>query len=469
MMKTTKDVIIPKNPLEMVIGQAEAVRLAKVVAKQHRNLFLVGPPGIGKSMLARAIASILEPPKTEISVLHNPDKAERPIIELRSKQQITSEKKKVKIPGNLLDPRNVPFFVSERLGFRCRRCGVMSSPESWICPECGADKFKVRSTPFDDLFSTDVKPRESRVHTTKISSAGKEEHVVFERDKDKVRVFDQKELKEYDKQNDEKPRKIIVSLDRTTFVQATGASETELLGDIAHDPYGTHPEIGSPPYSRVIAGAVHEAHEGVLFVDELATLGELQRYILTSMQDKRFPIVGRNPTSSGASVKVADVPCDFILVAAVNIQDLGGILSPLRSRIIGNGYELLMNTHMEVNEQNKQKLIQFVAQEIVKDNRIPHMDMEGVEEIINEAKNKARKIDDVNGYTLRMRNLASVIKTAGDLAVTDKVDLITVDYVKKAITQTKSIEEQLKERYGSWYRASMSDRGQGTGNQPGIA
>ncbi len=67
------------------------------------------------------------------------------------------------------------------------------------------------------------------------------------------------------------------------------------------------------------------------------------------MQERKFPIIGRNPQSAGASVRVDDVPTDFILVAACNIQDLQYILSPLRSRIIGNGYEILMEIAMPDN------------------------------------------------------------------------------------------------------------------------
>jgi ATP-dependent Lon protease len=55
------------------------------------------------------------------------------------------------------------------------------------------------------------------------------------------------------------------------------------------------------------------------------------------MQERRFPIAGRHPQSAGASTRVDDVPCNFVLVAACNIQDLPQILSPLRSRIAGEG------------------------------------------------------------------------------------------------------------------------------------
>src|SRR5438552_5075251 len=88
------------------------------------------------------------------------------------------------------------------------------------------------------------------------------------------------------------------------------------------------------------------------------------------MQEKRFPISGRNPQSAGASVKVESVPCDFIFVGACNIQDLPHILSPLRSRITGVGYEILVETTMPDSYTNRAKVAQLVAQEIAEDKRI---------------------------------------------------------------------------------------------------
>ena len=238
---------------------------------------------------------------------------------------------------------------------------------------------------------------------------------------------------------------------------ATGASETELLGDVRHDPYGGHAKIGVPAYQRVIPGAVHEAHEGVLFVDEISHLGEMQRYILTAMQDRKFPITGRNPQSSGASVRVDDVPCDFVLVAACNMQDLPNILSPLRSRIVGDGYEVLVDVAMKDTSHNRAKYAQFVAQEIAMDGHIPDATVAAVEEIIKEGRRRA-KLDNQSGcLTLRLRELGGLIRAAGDIAVMEGAELIDAGHVIGAKKRSMTVEEQIRERYGSFQKGMASD------------
>ncbi|MCI4361239.1 MAG: AAA family ATPase, partial [Thermoplasmata archaeon] len=248
----------------------------------------------------------------------------------------------------------------------------------------------------------------------------------------------------------ESPRKVLVKLDRNSFVMATGASETELLGDVRHDPYGGHPQLGTLPYERTIAGAIHEAHEGVLFIDELPHLGHIQRHILTAMQEKRFPITGRNPQSGGASVRVDNVPCDFILVAASNIQDLHHILSPLRSRIAGGGYEILLDTAMPDTERNRLRLAQFCAQEIATDGRIKPATKEAVFELITEARRRADQMDGrKNSLTLRLRELGGLIRTAGDLAAVSGSAYLEASHFKEALERARSIEEQIRSTYGS--------------------
>ncbi|MBI5036436.1 AAA family ATPase [Candidatus Micrarchaeota archaeon] len=457
--KTTAELKIPADPLEQVIGQKHAVEIADIAAKQRRNLLLVGPPGIGKSMIAQAMSHRLPQTTQEISVLHNPETPERPIVELRNKSDLAKEKKEsAQAQGKLVSPTEVPSFVAERLGFRCRRCNKLSKAAERSCPSCGWDKYNASfGNTLLAEYLQDAKPQ-SRVHTTRLLENGHEEVIVYERKAEMIRVLDQKALEKMDDAKKKKPRKVIVSFGRKPFVIATGASETELLGDVRHDPYGGHAGVGVQPYLRVVPGSVHEAHEGVLFIDELSSLGYVQRYLLTAMQEKKYPILGRNPHSAGASVKVEDVPCDFIMVAASNINELNNILPPLRSRIVGNGYEVLLDPTMPDTEENRLQLEQFVAQEIVKDRKIPHATSEAVGVLLEEARKRAKRIDDEdNALTLRLRELSGIIRLAGDLAVSQKSGNITEENIREAIRRGRNIEEQMTEKYGSVWKASATD------------
>ncbi|MFH1785894.1 MAG: ATP-binding protein [Candidatus Micrarchaeota archaeon] len=461
--ETTKDIVIPKDPFEKIIGQPEAVDIAKMVPHQRRHLLLVGPPGTGKSMIAQAIASVLTTPIYEVSVMDNPENPERPIIEIRDENQIKKDKKQEKQIGTEVGPYDVPTFVSERFGFRCRRCSALSSFTESICPQCGATKAQKNMFERFNMAQQGNFPSDGekmRVATTRRDMTGKEEVIIYDRTSEgKILMLKQDEIKKIEEMSRKSKRKVLVPLKRPTFVQASGGSETELLGDIRHDPYGGHPNLGTASYMRVVPGAVHEAHEGVLFIDELATLGDIQRHILTAMQEKQFTIVGRNPMSSGAAVRVEGMPCEFIFVGACNINDLKSIVPPLRSRIRGDGYEVLMNAYMEDNKENEDKLLQFIAQEIIKDGKIPHADKKAVGLIVEEGRNIARKIDNVKGFTLRLRNLSGIIKMAGDMAKTDNKEFIDKKDVQKAIKESKPIEEKVREKYGNWWAAEAADYG----------
>ena len=467
-METTRDIIIPTDPLKRVVGQEEAVDLASIAASQHRHILIVGPPGTGKSMIAQALALHLPAPTEEIRVVHNPQNPERPFVEVLTKEQVLSEaEKQDSAEGELIDPKAVPVNVAERLGYKCINCGTYSSPKERLCTKCTKPKGTQISgnpdNPFGDLLGGMLEvtlgqlSEKERVTTTR-KRYGKEEVVVYERAGDMIMVLDQKTLEKRREIEQISPSKTIVPVERKTFIMTTGASPTELLGDVRHDPYGSHPHLGTPPYERVVPGAIHEAHQGVLFVDELPHLGHYQRYILTAMQERRFPITGRNPQSAGASVRVENVPCNFIFVGACNIQDLEYVLSPLRSRIIGSGYEVLVDVAMEDNEHNQAKLAQFIAQEIKTDKRIPEANMETVQAVINEARRRALTIDKMEkSLTLRLRELGGLVRTAGDQAIRRKDDLITPEHIKEALKRSKPIEEQIKEKYGSYQRGVASD------------
>ncbi len=462
-IRSTQDIAIPTDPLERVIGQEKAVEIARIAAYQRRHLLLVGPAGIGKSMTAQALALHLDRPRTELRVVHNPENPERPSVEVVPREDVSRERDAARsVEGELIAPTDAPASVAERLGYRCPRCSFYSLPGERYCPSCGNVKQVVpggtgSGNPFRDLVggileltvSPGGNPQES-VRTTRLRN-GVEEVVAYERGGDRIKVLDQRALERRRTLQKESPRKVLVKLDRNSFVMATGATETELLGDVRHDPYGGHPQLGTLPYERVIPGAVHEAHEGVLFLDELPHLGFLQRHILTAMQEKRFPISGRNPQSGGAAVRVDGVPCDFILVAAANIQDLHRILSPLRSRIAGGGYEVLLETAMPDNDANRLRLAQFCAQEIAVDGRVRPATKEAVLELIKEARRRAEVIDGRrNALTLRLRELGGLIRTAGDLAAVSGSEYVEASHVQQALQRARSIEEQIREVYGSF-------------------
>jgi ATP-dependent Lon protease len=467
---TTRDIVLPKEPLERVIGQDEAVTLARIAAMQRRHLLLVGPPGTGKSMIAQAMSFHLPRPNEEVQVVHNPENPERPFVEAKNRFEVNREvEERGSAEGEIIKPEDAPPKIAEELGYRCTKCGTYSPPNETTCPSCSVSKHAgigkiTPSNPFADIMGiveitiNRMAGGKERVTTTRRNYTGKEEVVVYERAGEKIRFLDQKALEKRREFEKIRPRKILIKLERNPFVLATGASETELLGDVRHDPYGGHPQLGTLPYERVVAGCIHESHEGVLFIDELPHLGNLQRYILTAMQEKKFPISGRNPQSAGASVKVDAVPCDFIFVGACNIQDLPSILSPLRSRIAGSGYEVLLETTMKDTEENQTKLAQFVTQEIVMDKKIPHATKDAVEAVIKVAKNRAKEIDNVdNALTLRLRELGGLIRAAGDICITTGEELIKGKHVEQAVKRAKVAEEQIKEKYGSYYSGLARD------------
>jgi ATP-dependent Lon protease len=473
--ETTAEIPLPRDPLARVVGQERAVEIARLCARQRRHLLLVGPPGTGKSMIAQALALHLERPRSEVLVVRNPANVDRPFVEVRTRPEIEEERAhREAAEGDLLDPKDAPPQVAERLGYQCANCKAFSPPDEARCPSCNRPKLAAvgiepGTNPFGDLLGNiftvtlsqmgpEGAPRgRQRVKTTrKVGDA--EEVVVFERAGDKVRRLDEATLERRRAVEERSQSKVIVPLSRTPFVLATGASETELLGDVRHDPYGGHPQLGSEPYTRVTAGAIHEAHEGVLFIDELPTLGPLQRHILTAMQERRFPIAGRHPQSAGASTRVDDVPCNFVLVAACNIQDLPTILSPLRSRVAGEGYEVLVETTMPDTQANRARLAQFVAQEVVMDRRIPHASRQAVHALVSEAARRARVGEDQkDALSLRLRELGGVVRAAGDLAVERGQDLIEPSHIEEAIRRARPIEEQIKDRYGSYVAGLSKD------------
>ena len=243
-----------------------------------------------------------------------------------------------------------------------------------------------------------------------------------------------------------------LSIQRKNFVKLIGLGDAEVLGDIRHDPYGGDPRVGVEDHKRVIPGAIHEAHQGILYIDELAKVHPfIQRGLLTAMQDKVYSI--SNSGRNGAFVKVDDYPCDFVLVVSLNISDLKTVIKPLRSRIFGNGYELFFSSTMELNETNIQKFFQFIAQELNSQNLIP-MTGEGMLALLSHAIVLGEKETKQNKQiSLRLREIAGLIFKIADFASSKGKEFITEEEVKEVIALFPPIERVLEEKYGSFYDA----------------
>jgi len=62
--KTTEDIKVPELLLDQVVGQDRSVEIVRKAAEQKRHVMLIGDPGTGKSMVARAMTAFL--PKEEL-------------------------------------------------------------------------------------------------------------------------------------------------------------------------------------------------------------------------------------------------------------------------------------------------------------------------------------------------------------------------------------------------------------------
>ncbi|MEK6837417.1 MAG: ATP-dependent protease LonB, partial [Nanoarchaeota archaeon] len=227
------------------------------------------------------------------------------------------------------------------------------------------------------------------------------------------------------------------------FYDATGAHAGALLGDVLHDPFQSG-GLGTPAHERVIAGMIHKAHMGVLFIDEIATLEPAtQQELLSALQEGRYPITGQSERSAGAMVRTEPVPCNFILVAAGNVETVARLHPALRSRIRGYGYEVYMRNTMEDTPESRMKIAKFVAQEVAKDKKIPHFAPEAVAEIITEAKRRANR----KGHlSLLLRDLGGLVRAAGDLAIEKKAVMVERQHVLDARKIARSLEQQIADK-----------------------
>ncbi len=417
--KTSGDIDVPDRIIDQIIGQKEAVETVKKAAKQRRNVLLIGEPGVGKSMLAKGMAELLPPEELQdILVYPNIEDNHNPLIGVMPAGEGRNVVTNYKVKAKGQDERKNMFMIAiisliVVIGFVLQQylAAIIAAGIVFLALQ----QMKPRST-----------------------------------------VMVPKLLINNNKRN------------MAPFVDATGAHVGALLGDVRHDPYQSG-GLGTPAHERVEAGMIHKANKGVLYVDEIGSMQmKTQQELLTAMQEKKYAITGQSETSSGAMVRSQEVPCDFVLVASGNLHVLEGMHPALRSRIRGYGYEVFMKDSMKDTPENRDKLVQFVAQEVKKDGRIPHFSKEAVAEIIHEAQRRAGKKE---ALTLRLRDLGGLVRAAGDIAKGEKADYVTVDHVLNAKKLARTLEQQIADRYivqRKRYRVFKSEGGE-VGKVNGLA
>ena len=403
---STEEVPIPETLVDQVIGQETGSVVIKKAAEQRRHMLMIGDPGTGKSMLAKSMTELLPKDVLEdVLIYPNEDDENAPRV------------------------RCVPASRGDRI-VKLQREAIRQQRER-------SQKMLLIAFAAIGFLLVIATLQTGDIITLLFGGFLLMFGYMFIRGR--LGASDESRIP-----------KLLVKHEMNElppFIDATATLSGSLLGDVRHDPFQSG-GMETPAHDRVEPGAIHRAHKGVLYIDEVNLLRlEEQQALLTAMQERAFPISGRSERSSGALTKTEPVPCDFILIAAGNLDAIQGMHPALRSRIRGYGYEVYVNSEMPDTSRNRRRLIRFIAQEVIRDmgtNReIPHFDKSAVGIILREAQRRAGRRGKLS---LRLRELGGLIRIAGDLASEEGSPLTTAAHVLGARNIAKPLEQQVADR-----------------------
>ena len=394
--ESSEEIKVPDRLVDQVIGQDHARDIVLKAAKQRRHVMMIGSPGTGKSMLAKAMSQLL--PKEELQdvlVYHNPDDGNEPkvrTVPAGKGEQIVEAHKEEARKRNQMKSFLMWIIILVVFGYAILivnrlLLGLIAAGVIYLA-------FRYMSRNGDAMV----------------------------------------------------PNLLVNHADQQVapFEDATGAHAGALLGDVRHDPFQSG-GMETPSHDRVEAGAIHKSNKGVLFIDEMNTLDiRSQQKLMTAIQEGEFAITGQSERSSGAMVQTEPVPTDFVMVAAGNLDAMENMHPALRSRIKGYGYEVYMDDTIEDSPEMRRKYARFVAQEVANDGRLPPFTAEAIEELILEAQRRSGRKQHLS---LKFRDLGGLIRVAGDIARAEDRDYTTREDVLQAKARSRSIEQQLADDY----------------------
>jgi Lon-like ATP-dependent protease len=246
---STEEVPIPETLVDQVIGQETGSVVIKKAAEQRRHMLMIGDPGTGKSMLAKSMTELLPKDVLEdVLIYPNEDDENAPRV------------------------RCVPASRGDRI-VKLQRGAIRQQKER-------SQKMLLIAFAAIGFLLVIATLQTGDIITLLFGGFLLMFGYMFIRGRlgasDESRI--PKLLVKHEM--DELP----------PFIDATATLSGSLLGDVRHDPFQSG-GMETPAHDRVEPGAIHRAHKGVLYIDEVNLLRlEEQQALLTAMQERAFPI-----------------------------------------------------------------------------------------------------------------------------------------------------------------------------------
>jgi len=287
-VESTEDIEVPDRLVDQVIGQDHARDVIKRPPSNAGIVMMIGSPGTGKSMLAKAMSQLL--PKEELQdvlVYHNPDDGNEPKVRTvpagKGEQIVDAHKEEAR---KRKPDADLPHVDHHRHRHRLRADHRPADPAGILAAGVIYLAFRYGSRGNDAM-----------ILNLLINTANQQ---------------------------------------TAPFKDATGAPRRCAAGRRPPRPVPVRRHGDAPATTAWESGNIHEANKGVLFVDEINTLDvRSQQKLMTAIQEGEFSITGQSERSSGAMVQTEPVPCDFTMVAAGNLDAMENMHPALRSRIKG--------------------------------------------------------------------------------------------------------------------------------------